>query len=184
LRPGVERRFRIVTIASPHRAPVLGRLALCVAALSLASCGREKPASDLSFEKLPDTTGLSRGAAVLERFEPYRMSNGAVRVTGRARLPDGTKLQIAIKQPDGAVSVAMAHVYVHGSQFDSPPLLGERGPLPKGRYRFEVLSHFNADWQPAEVMRVLDGGQSLRGPGITRARNGDAALFLVRESAL
>jgi len=152
--------------------------------ISLASCGREKPASELSFEKLPDTTGLSRGADVLERFEPYRMANGAVRVTGRARLPDGTKLQIAIKQPDGVVSVAMAHVVVQGSQFDTPPLLGERGPLPKGHYRFEVLSHFNSDWQPPEVLRALEDGRSLRGPGVTRARNGAAALYLIREGTL
>jgi hypothetical protein len=159
-------------------------VALCLAALSLASCGREKPASELSFEKLPDTTGLSRGADVLERFEPFRMANGAVRVTGRARLPDGTKLQIAIKPPNGTVSVAMAHVVVQGSQFDTPPLLGDRGPLPRGRYRFEVLAHFNADWQPPEVLRALDGGQSLRGPGVTRARDGAAAFFIVREGAL
>lgn len=167
-----------------YRSPAVGRVALCVAALSLASCGREKPSSDLTFETLPDTLGLSEGAPVLERFEPYRMANGAVRVTGRARLPDGTKLQIAIKEPHGEVSVAMAHVYVQGSQFDSPPLLGDRGPLPKGRYRFEVLSHFNADWQPPDVMRKLHDGQDLRGPGVTRARNGAAALYLVRETQL
>lgn len=180
----VQREARIVTLVSAHRAPAIGRLALCVAALSLVSCGREKPASDLSFETLPDTAGLAEGAPVLERFEPYRMTNGAVRVTGRARLPDGTKLQIAIKEPDGVVSVAMAHVVVTGSQFDTPPLLGEHGPLPAGRYRFEVLAHFNPEWQPPEVLRALDGGQSLRGPGVTRARNGTAAIFLVREGSL
>lgn len=168
----------------PARSTAIGGVALCVAALALGACGREEKASELTFESLPDTTGLTEGAPVLERFEPYRMPNGAVRFTGRARLPDGTRLQIAIKQPQGTVSVAMAHVYVQGSQFDSPPLLGERGPLPKGHYRFEVLTHFNDEWQPPEVMRALDGGKRLRGPGITRARNGDAALFLASEGDL
>jgi hypothetical protein len=167
-----------------RRLPSSFRPALALAALALLSCSREEKATELTFETLPDTTGLARGAPVLERFEPYRMENGAVRFTGRARLPDGTRLQIAIKQPGGTVSVAMAHVYVQDSQFDSPPLLGDRGPLPRGHYRFEVLSHFNRDWQPPEVMRALDDGKRLRGPGVTRARNGDAALFLASEGDL
>jgi hypothetical protein len=166
------------------RSAAIGGAALCVAALALGACSREEKAGELTFESLPDTTGLTAGAPVLERFEPYRMANGAVRFTGRARLPDGTRLQIAVKRPEGTVSLAMAHVYVQGSQFDSPPLLGERGPLPKGHYRFEVLTHFNDAWQPPEVMRALDGGRRLRGPGITRARNGDAALYLAREGDL
>jgi hypothetical protein len=161
-------------------------LITCAASVCLlAGCSREKQAEPpLSFEKLPDTTGLSAGAAVLEQFEPYRMDNGAVRVRGRMRLPDSTKVQIAIKQPRGTVSVAMAHVRVLGGQFDSPPLLGDHGPLPKGDYRFEVLVHFDADWQPTRVLRELGGGHALRGPGITRARNGDAALFITREGQL
>jgi hypothetical protein len=169
----------------PLRAPMVRRLALCVAALSLASCGSgEKPASELTFETLPDTTGLALGAPVLEQFEPYRMANGAVRVKGHARLPDGTRLQIAIKEPQGKVSVAMAHVYVQGGQFDSPPLIGADGPLPKGAYRFEVLAHFRPDQQTPEVLRALKGGDALRGPGITRAADGRIALYLVQEGRL
>lgn len=158
---------------------------LAAAALLLASCGGEKkPASDLTFESLPDTTGLANGAPVLEEFEPYRMENGAVRVKGHARLPDGTKLQIAIKEPHGEVSVAMAHVYVQGGQFDSPPLIGATGPLPKGAYRFEVLAHFRPDQQAPEVLRALENGAALRGPGVTRAADGGIALYLVQETRL
>lgn len=161
-------------------------LALLFAALLLpaSGCGREKPSSELSFESLPDTTGLVQGDDILTQLEPYRMTNGAVRVKGRARLPDGTKLQVAIKEPGGRVSVAMTHVLVQDMQFDSPPLLGDRGPLPKGRYRFEVLAHFTADWQTAEVLRATGDGMRLRGPGMTRARDGRAALFLTREASL
>src|SRR5262245_29602601 len=125
-----------------------------------AGCGghAEKAEQELTFEKLPDTTGLSAGPAVLERFEPYRMSNGAVRVSGRVRLPDGTKLQSAMKQPRGRASVAMAQVFVRSAQFATPPLLGEHGPLPEGDYRFELLGHFDSLWQSPDVMRAMDGG--------------------------
>lgn len=172
-----------------RRAPLTAAVVLLIACtagvVALAGCSRKtQDEPPLTFEKLPDTTGLSAGADILEQFEPYRMSNGALRVRGHLRLPDSTKVQIAIKQPRGAVSLAMAHVVVLGGQFDSPPMIGERGPLPTARYRIELLVHFDADWQPARVLRELEGGAPLRGPGITRARNGDTALFLTRESHL
>jgi len=154
--------------------------------LSLSGCGGggEKPAQELSFERLPDTTGLSHGEPILVSFETSRMPSGAVRVSGHVRLPDGTKLQVAIKEPGGRVSVAMAQVFVQGERFDTPPLIGDRGPLPKGAYRVELLGHFDHDWQSDQVMRAMDGGMNLRGPGITRARDGSAALFLTREARL
>lgn len=152
--------------------------------LTLAGCGRERPQEPMSFEHLPDTTGLSAGAAILKSLEPSRMANGTVRVSGDVRLPDSTQLQIAIRAPGGGVSLAMAQVVVLGGHFDSPPLLGEHGPLPAGDYRFELLAHFNADWQPARVLRATANGHDLRGPGITRARNGDAALLLSRDGHL
>jgi len=181
--------------ANPTRG-LRARAALaCALGLALASslggplaagCGgrAEKRDTELTFEQLPDTSGLSAGPAILERFEPYRMSNGAVRVAGRVRLPDGTKLQIAIRQPGGGAAVAMAQVFVRSAQFDTPPLLGERGPLPEGAYRFELLGHFDSLWQTRDVMRAMDRGVNLRGPGITRARDGSAALFLTREARL
>lgn len=161
-------------------------LVTCAVGMStLAGCSREKPAdAPLSFETPPDTSGLTSGADLLEQFEPYRMDNGALRVRGRLRLPDSTMVRIAVKKPGGTVAVAMAQVFVIGGQFDSPPMLGEHGPLPRARYRVELLSHFDADWQPASVVRAIGNGTALRGPGITRARNGDAALFLTRESSL
>ena len=153
-------------------------------ALSLVGCSREKPQAPLTFEHLPDTTGRSVGGELVNQFTPSRMANGAVRVRGEVRLPDSTKLQIAIRAPGGGVSLAMAQVWVLGGRFDTPPLLGDHGPLPKGNYRFDVLAHFNADWQPPRVLRATANGHALRGPGITRARNGDAALFLTREGHL
>ena len=169
-----------------HRLPGVALALLAGLSAGIAGCGggHEKPAQELSFEKLPDTTGLTRGAPIVESLEASRMTGGAVRVSGRVRLPDGTKLQIAIKQPGGRVSVAMAQVFVQGGRFDTPPLMGENGPLPRGEYHLEVLGHFDHDWQPADVLRAMGGGMDLRGPGITRARDGSAALFLTRETRL
>ena len=184
------------TRAAPGRSqasPGISALALAAGMmLLLAGCGGapgrgsggEKGAQELSFERLPDTTGLSRGAPILESLEASRMSSGAVRVTGRVRLPDGTKLQVAIKQPGGRVSLAMAQVFVQDKRFDTPPLLGENGPLPRGEYHLELLGHFDPDWQSADVLRAMGDGLALRGPGITRARNGRAALFLTRDALL
>jgi hypothetical protein len=55
------------------------------------------------------------------------------------------------------------------------------GPLPPGKYRFELLAHFTPDWQSADVLRSTDEGRTLRGPGITRSRQGNAAFFMVEE---
>ena len=167
----------------------LSALALaCALQAGVAGCGGggrgEHGDQPLTFEKLPDTTGLTSGAPIVESLEPSRMQNGAVRVTGRVHLPDGTKLQIAFKQPGGRASMAMAQVYVQGERFDTPPLLGEHGPLPRGSYEMELLGHFDHDWQSPDVLRAMGGGLSLRGPGITRARDGTAALLLTREARL
>lgn len=150
--------------------------------LAAAGCGGERQESrPLTFETLPDTAGLSRGRPILDTLAVERMEGGALRVRGRANLPDGTRLQVAVRPEGGGVSLAMTHVTVHGNRFESPPLVGDLGPLPPARYRFEILAHFTPDWQDAGVLRATNEGRTLRGPGITRSRQGDAAFYLVEE---
>lgn len=157
---------------------------LLVLPLGLAGCQRKAPEPELTFESSTDTTGLSQGADVMASFEPYRMDNGAVRVRGRMRLPDSTKVEIRIERPDRPIAVAMAHADVLGGQFDSPPMLGDGGPLPHGEYRYHVRVIFDDAWQPARVLRETANGTTLRGPGMTRARNGGAMLALERKGTL
>lgn len=164
--------------ARPQRFVLLGA---CLAALAAGCGGKREEASPLTFETLPDTAGLSRGAAVVESLSVVRMDGGALRVTGRVRLPEGTKLQVAIRPAGGGSSLAMTHALVAGGRFETPPLAGDLGPLPPGRYRFEVLAHFTPDWQTAAVLRASGDGKALRGPGITRSRQGDAAFYMVEE---
>lgn len=151
----------------------------------LAGCGGEpRRSSELSFERLGDTTGLSRGAPLLAGFEPYRMDNGALRVRGKLAFPDGTRLQVAVKRPGENVTVQMVQVNVEDGQFDSPPMLGERGPLPKERYTFELTALFTPEWQSPQVLRATDDGRALKGPGIGRTKQGVASFRLIEERTL
>jgi hypothetical protein len=156
-------------------------VAVC-AVLALAGCGgSESPARELSFESLPDTAGLTTGPALMQEFTVERMDSGALRVSGRATLPDGTRLRITLRESSDGASRAMAEAPVLGGRFDTPPLIGEYGPLPRGRYRVEVLAHFTPDAQPDDVLRQTDEGRALRGPGITRGRDGRASYFVSQE---
>jgi hypothetical protein len=156
-------------------------LCACLA-LAAAGCGGEqKREQPLTFETLPDTAGLTAGRPIVDAFQVQRLDGGALLVSGQANLPDGTQLQVAIKHPDGRSSLAMTRMVVHERRFESPPLVGDMGPLPNARYRFEILAHFTPDWQTAAVLRATDEGRALRGPGITRSRQGGAAFYLVEE---
>jgi hypothetical protein len=171
------------------RRPVRGRTgALLAAALLfslLAGCGRKAAqTTPLSFEDLSDTTGLARGAPLLTEFEPYRLQGGAMRVRGRADLPDGTRLQVSVVRAATKETMKVVQVTLQDGVFETPPFMGPRGPLPEDLYRFDVLAHFNPAWQPEHVLRATDGGRALRGPGVTRGTAGQPAFFLHEEVRL
>ena len=163
----------------------LAVLASCLLLAMLAGCGKgggsRSRQGDLRIEQLADTAGLSAGEPIVQEFDAYRMDSGALRVKGRVRLPDGTRVQVAVKRPGGRSSVAMVQVSLHEGAFDSPPMLGEHGPLPKARYVFEISAQFIPEWQPPEVLRETRDGMALRGPGITRTKIGGAMLWLVED---
>lgn len=151
----------------------------CVA----AGCGgkRDDKPQDLTFETLADTTGLSEGPPLVSDFEPIRHENGLLRVRGKAKFPNGTRMTIAVKKPGTNVSAGMVQVTVQDSLFDSPPIMGDAGPLPVQDWRFEITAQFTPEYQPAEVMLATTNGLALRGPGITRTRLGGASFFLAME---
>ncbi len=152
----------------------------------LAGCGRggSQRATELSFEQLADTTGITRGAPVLTAFEPYRMTNGAMRVRGTVEFPDRTRMEISIYRKRTAELVGRVQFVIQNRRFDSPPVLGRGGQLPADDYRFELLTHFNSAWQPPSVMSATGNGTRLHGPGIRRDRLGQAAFLLTREARL
>jgi hypothetical protein len=172
--------------------PVRARLVVALAALALAvGCGRRhEPAHDqpLTMEELDrrrDTTGLSEGEAIVRRFEPYRMENGAMRVRGELRLPVGTVLQIAVFRRGERWPFARVQSDVGaGGHFDTAPIIAGSGPAPAGRYHFTLTVYFDANAQSPTVMRATDGGRHLRGPGITRDLQGNAALSYAEDRRL
>lgn len=175
---------------SPSRAVRVQRLATASALAALVAaapgCGRRQAhsGSDLQFETLSDTSGLSQGPPLLVTFEPYRMANGVMRVRGEMNLPEGTRIQISIFRARDGGLINRLQMPVLNRRFDSPPLIGPRGPLPVDDYRFEVLAHFNEAWQPPEVLTETDGGRSLRGPGVVRGAQNTPAILLTREKRL
>ena len=148
----------------------------------LSGCSRkeDKP-QDLTFETLADTSGLTKGRPLLTDFEAVRHENGLLQVRGKTSFPDGTRLQVAVKRIGETVSAAMAQVTVEAGRFESPPLMGDAGPLPVGDWRFEVSAQFTPEFQPGEVMMATNNGLSLRGPGITRTGLGGATFFRSEE---
>jgi hypothetical protein len=169
----------------PERhAPALAGVVALVALALLASCGRDHGADgngELTFERLADTTGLSSGPALVEAFDAYRLGGGALRVRGHFRFPDGTRLQVALKHPEGGSSLAAVQAVVQDGAFDSPPMFDAHGPFPVAKYRFEISAQFTPDWQPPNVLRATENGKALRGPGITRTRIGGAMFWMVEE---
>lgn len=157
-----------------------------VLALLAAGCGGDRASEEqpLTLEELRDTTGLAAGRPLIRTFEPYRVGNGVLRVRGQVDFPDGTRIQVSIHEREGGRMVKRFQVVVRNRKFDSPPLIGARGPLPVADYRFEVLAHFNEAWQTPEVLRGTDDGHSLRGPGITRGNQGEAVFRLVEEARI
>src|SRR5580765_7245449 len=108
-------------------------LAATIGLAPLAGCGRRDQGArtgELTFEQLSDTTGISSGAPLLQDFDAYRMENGALRVKGHARLPEGTNLHVAVKRAGERGAIRITQVTVHDGAFDSAPLIGDAGPLP------------------------------------------------------
>lgn len=154
--------------------------------LGLTGCGKQRgrQESALTFEERTDTTGLSKGQPILTRVEPYRMPNGLLRIRGQVEMPDGVRIQVSIYPKSTGALVGRLQVLVADRRFDSPPILGPNGPLPRGTYRFEFLALFNEAWQTTEVLNRTAWGRKLHGPGMTRDRVGGAAFSLVEERTL
>ncbi len=163
------------------------RVSALVLALLLAGCGgrrHEEGSTPLTFERLPDTSDLARGSPLLTHIEPYRMPSGAVRVRGEWNVPDGVRLQISIYAKDTRQMIGRVQVITDRQRFDTPPILWNGSPPPHGAYRFEYLALFDEAWQDPAVLRRLNDGRALRGPGITRDRQGTPAFYLVEERSL
>jgi hypothetical protein len=172
--------------AGALRHPITIFCCLALATLCGTGCGGNgKPASGdpgLTFEQLADTAGLANGEPIVQGFDAYRMAGGSLRVKARVRLPEGTRVQVALKSKEKGVSLAMTQAVVQAGEIETPPMMAASGPLPVAPYRIELSAQFTPAWQSAEVLRATDDGKSLRGPGITRTRIGGAMFWMVEET--
>jgi hypothetical protein len=155
---------------------MIRRLCAVVTALLIASCGSkpaEKP-QKLTFERLDagDTTGWTKGPALLHTFEVMRDPGGALRARGSLDLPNGTRLELNVYPPGGSAVVARTQFELHDGSFETPPLHGFEGPLPVQTYHFQLRGIFDPAVQSPQVMEALNGGRKLRGPGMVEGPNG------------
>ena len=174
--------------AFPRSARLAATLALAVAPLAAVGCGsrRGSPASDqsLTFETLPDTGALSQGRPLLSEFEPYRASDGALRVRGRLDLPDSTQVQIEVRRASTGEHLDLVQVSVVQGAFDSPPIFASGHAPPPDVYSFEFVSQFNPTWQSRQVLDATRYGLDLRGPGMRRGLHGEAVFRITLEKRL
>lgn len=158
------------------------------AALAIAGCG-EKPAHNadslgFQFDPAPDSAAIARGEPLLREFEPYRASDGALRVRGRFALPDGARLEISVRRDSDGREMAREQVLLISGGFDTPPMPSQGGTLPEDRYRFEIRTEFNRVWQPENVIDATRSGLSLTGPGMGRGAHGEAIYRMTVEKTL
>jgi hypothetical protein len=188
--PAIFRACRVSACAAslPRRARAAAALALAVAPLTLAGCGsrggRHATDEGLSFETLPDTGVLVQGRPLLTEFEPYRASDGALRVRGRLDLPESTQVQIEVRRRSTGQQLNLVQVSVVKGAFDSPPIFAAGKAPPPDVYSFAVTSQFNTTWQSRDVLEATRYGLDLRGPGMRRGPHGEAVFRIVLEKRL
>jgi len=187
----IRARFGVprALVHSPRFA-ALAAVASLSAGLALAGCGgkkSEETTPPLGFEfdtTATDTATLARGEALLREFDPYRASNGAIRLRGKFGLPDGARLQVSLRRADGR-EIGREQVILQGGGFDTPPFLAPGGKaFPPARYQFELSTQFNGVWQPQNVLDATRSGLDLRGPGMRRGMQGEAIYRLTMEKSL
>ena len=180
-------RSRVRGFLAP-RAFSFAAVASVSAGLALAGCGKkheEPPPLGFEFDTTAtDTTKLTHGQALLSEFQPYRASNGAIRVRGKFALPDGARLQVSLRRADGK-EIGREQVLLKGGGFDTPPFLAPGGrAFPAARYQFELSTQFNSVWQPENVLAGTRNGLDLTGPGMRRGNNGEAIYRITMEQSL
>ncbi|MEO5619156.1 MAG: hypothetical protein ABIS67_15405 [Candidatus Eisenbacteria bacterium] len=154
----------------------------------MSGCGGQKSAEQetlgFEFDSAPDSAALASGRPLLSEFEPYRASNGMLRVRGRFALPDGARLQISVKRRADGREVGREQVLLIAGGFDSPPIPSMGGRLPEDTYAFEISTQFNRVWQPENVLSATRSGLSLSGPGMRRGAHGEAIYRMTIEERL
>lgn len=94
---------------------------------------------------------------------------------GTTNLPDGTKLGVEVLD-EARTAAQDFNIFVDSGNFHSAGFRKGTLPLPPGKHRFHILSHFNSNWQTEAILNeVGKGGSKLRALGVIRS--GDTQLI-------
>jgi hypothetical protein len=100
---------------------------------------------------LPDEITLTASAV-------RDISDGTV-IEGTTNLPDGTKLGVVVMKGDQATAEDFK-VFVASGRFRSGGFRKGATPLPPGKQRFRIFTHFNTNWQTPTVLNLVGTGGS------------------------
>jgi len=89
------------------------------------------------------------------------ISDGTV-IEGTTNLPDGTKLGVEMMSGDRATAQDF-HVFVASGIFRSGGFRKGAIPLPPGRQKVHIFTHFNTNWQTPTILDLVgDGGSKFK----------------------
>jgi len=90
-----------------------------------------------------------------------RLNNGAIVITGIAKLPVGTKLMVDLLNNTKLIGQVTCSVG-NGGHFEAGNFTNGGKPWPIGSYKVRIISYFTKIWQPQQVLvQVGENGSHL-----------------------
>ena len=98
--------------------------------------------------------------SLLSSIDVIRETDGSITVRGVSLLPPKAQIWVERVSPSGQNLGQAKTVVGTGGAFIAAGFADEGRPIAPGRGAFEIRSHFNAFWQPEEVLNVVGLGGS------------------------
>ncbi len=127
------------------------------------------PASSASKQKAVQGDGgkpawvRPKKGPLVDQLRVTRNKSGGIVISGKSRLPPGTRVWVTIRKVGSKRNLGTAKVFISDSQeFFTEPFTNNNRPHRRGRYEVEVLCIFNGAWQKKEILDLVGrGGRKL-----------------------